>query len=300
MTLRLVPDLNDTAPTDGPDPVLADLSERLHDTPTGPVATVEHDPTASIEALTASLFDLDRTHRAIEVVDDATEHLTDLLVGYHDDLVASVTMNLSGGWTIPQMPSLSAWEVQFTYERHDADGLRIVESLPVATMTLIVTNPVAGVPRDDLRRFGEDAGELGDILFHDSGERTDAFSVVVEDDYRPVLLIDTFEVYDGWRGTSLTPVLALRALKAFAHLGIDAAALCAAPIAEDMSVAERERVADRISTMWTKVGFTALDVPVTDGLDPLVMAATLDGYDLDETLHLLVGTDETLIVAAGL
>lgn len=299
MTLRLVPDLHEPSPAEddlGMDALTVRLSESTHKA----VESREDRQAAAIDALAARLFESPTSASSTPIDARETDHRTEVLLGYHDALASTMVMHLSGGWTAPQTPSLSHWEARFSCERHDDTGLNLVETLPVARMTLTVVTPAAGDPLGDLSLHDQDAGELGEVLFHDDGERTAAFGEVVEDDYRPVLLIDTYEVEDGWRGTDLTPVLALRALKAFAHLGIDAAALCAAPIAEDMSIAERERVAARIGAMWTKAGFTPLAAPVTDGLDPLVMAAPLDGHALDETLHLLVGTDEALIVAAAL
>ena len=103
-----------------------------------------------------------------------------------------------------------------------------------------------------------------------------------------------------WSGTDLTPVLVLRVLKTFANLGIGSAALCAAPIAEDLIPSERDRIATKIASMWSRVGFVPIRTANLDGYDNIVMAATFDYASLSGLLDALVGTDPVLRAAADL
>lgn len=198
-------------------------------------------------------------------------------------------VEISGGWNAPEQPCLTHWtaDVSVNCEGDEA------ESTPIATMSITVVDPMAGDPRADLEALDEDAGELGEALFV-GNERTPAFHAIALDDAAPVLLINTFDVEPEWRGTGLTPVMALRVLKIFANLGIRTAALHAAPIAEEMSPRERTRIGIKIEKTWAQVGFRNLDA--TSGF----MAMSFDRFAITDSLTRVAGRNPSLRAAADL
>lgn len=164
----------------------------------------------------------------------------------------------------------------------------------VARMDLTVVNDQLGNPIVDLDAIGQDAHELSSSLWDGGGNTSEAFNRVVTDtDYDvvfgPVLLVDTFEVDRDWRGSAVTPLLALRMLEIFAHLGLEAAALTAAPVgARNLPEAEHRRVQALIQTMWERVGFVSLGGPDT------TMAMRLDPRRLRDRIEELAGDDPVL------
>lgn len=196
-------------------------------------------------------------------------------------------VEITGGWTNPDQPTLTHWTADLTAVHHGHED----HTTPVATMTLTVVDPTAGLPGQELAALDEDAAELGDMLFFGQA-RTPHLHALAPDDGAPVLLVNTFTVDNDWRGTLLTPILALRVLKIFANLGLRTAALHAAPMADDMTPADRTRIGVKIERMWATAGFTNLDTH--SGF----MAMTFTRATLDDTLTALTGTHRALRAAA--
>lgn len=196
-------------------------------------------------------------------------------------------VEITGGWVNPAHPTLTHWSAELAVNTPDDT------SYTIATMSLTVVDPTVGLPAAELADLDEDAEELGEALFFGQA-RTTAFNTVAPDNGLPVLLINTYDVDTDWRGTLLTPVMALRVLKVFAGLGIRTAALYAAPIAEDMSPAERTRIGVKIEKMWSHVGFTNLDT--TTGF----MAMPFTRATITDTLTDLAGKNTHLRAAADL
>lgn len=197
-------------------------------------------------------------------------------------------VEITGGWSAPDAPTLTHWSADLSVATDGDD-----EAISVATMTITIVDPMAGNPRAELAAHDEDAGELGEALFVGTS-RSPAFHAIALDDAAPVLLINTFDVDDDWRGTNLTPLMALRVLKTFSNLGIRTAALHAAPIAEDMSPAERTRIGMKIEQMWAQVGFRCLDT--TTGF----MAMSFDRFAVNDALVRVAGRNTALRAAADM
>jgi hypothetical protein len=210
------------------------------------------------------------------------------VIGTHndDDEYTFLDVEVTGGWVDPAHPTLTHWTADISVTGPD-------DSMSVATMSLTVVDPTVGLPAAELADLDEDAEELGEALFFGQA-RTTAFNAIAPNDGLPVLLINTYDVDDDWRGTALTPVMALRVLKVFAGLGIRTAALHAAPIAEDMTPAERTRIGVKIEKMWSQVGFINLDTH--SGF----MAMPFNRATVTETLTALAGKNTTLRAAADI
>lgn len=206
---------------------------------------------------------------------------------------AFLDVEISGGYSAPEHPTLTHWNVEVSVNREASDPDGEAESIAVAALSLTVVDPMAGDPGQDLSLLDMDAGELGEMLF-DGQARTPAFDAIAFDDAAPVLLINTFDLDEAWRGTNLSALIALRVLKIFSNLGIRTAALHAAPIAEDMSPAERTRIGMKIERMWAQVGFLNLDT--TTGF----MAMSFDRFAIADSLVRVAGRNPALRAAADL
>lgn len=207
------------------------------------------------------------------------------------DAHARLEVHVSGGHRPFDAPSLMHWHADISVTRWSDDSW----SMPVATMNLTAVNPYLGDPFRDLDSRDQDSYELAEALWtYGTGERTDDFLDIAPDDGGHVLLVDTYEMQPAWRGTPLTPLIALRVLDVFGHLGFNAAALTAAPMSTDLDLAERDRVATRIATMWERVGFSHL----TD--DGKVMAMSFDCESVQQQMREIAGDDPVLREAIDL
>lgn len=196
-----------------------------------------------------------------------------------------LTVNISGGRREPDTKSLRHWWAEASVENVTSSGPGL--KLTVARMHCTVAHPLLGYPATDLDHIDEDSAVLGAALFDDQ-ERTGSFEAIAND-WGPVVLVNSYVVEPGWRGTGYTPFIAARILDMFSHLGVSAAALQAAPMAR-LSAKERARVSGKIAAMWEQVGFKQLsDAPefMAMPLDPIYMADTLERlierYDLPDS-----------------
>jgi hypothetical protein len=118
-----------------------------------------------------------------------------------------------------------------------------------------------------------DALSIGELVLGDDEASLRFEDIADAAAFDPFLIVGTFRVDPEWRGTVLTPVLAARMLEPFAALGVQAAALLAAPIqTEDMTAEEFLAAQTAIARMWTAIGFRPLseDGYMAAALDPAV------------------------------
>lgn len=208
-----------------------------------------------------------------------------------DDEYAYLNVDVSGSGRPGGPPgrSLMHWHAALSVQRHSETPL----NQPVATMGMTVVNPDNGNPLEDLDSLDQDAYELGAALWTGNGEVKAAFEAVTDTFGGPVLLIDSYIVEPSWRGTAVTPLMALRVLEVFAHTGVTAAALKAWPMTASLSDPSRFRAAAKISKMWSRVGFEHL------GADTNVMAMPLNPGAIRTAMKSLAQLDPVLREVAG-
>lgn len=115
------------------------------------------------------------------------------------------------------------------------------------------------------------------------------------DNWGPVAIVNVYEVTSDWRGTPLSPMLALRMLNVFAELDVSAAALYAAPYNSSLKGAERDTASAKISAMWERAGFARLHPNAAPAHEfSHVMARSLNPTEISRQIDALAGRHPVL------
>lgn len=192
------------------------------------------------------------------------------------------------------LTSLRSWSGEATVRDHATERPL---NISVASMDVTVVNEFLGDPVFDLDALDADSMVLGAALW-DGETRTEAFENITDGDWGPVVVVNSFVMAPDWRGTPLSPVVALRMLEVFAHAGLSAAALYAAPYNSDLPADERAAASIKIAAMWERAGFTRLHPDASRHSDNgRVMVRTLDPTEIANELESLAGSDPVLQAA---
>lgn len=194
------------------------------------------------------------------------------------------------------IPGIRYWYATATVQDHAETPLNI----PVAHMSITLVNEDLCDPVDALDAIDSDSLILGDSLWV-GGERRPEFDDIAHDNWGPVAIVNSYEVVPAWRGTPLSPMIALRMLHVFAELDVSTAALYAAPYNSNIKGAARDTARAKIAAMWARAGFTRLHPDADDAAEfSRVMARTLDPTEIDDHLEALAGDDPALREALDL
>jgi hypothetical protein len=202
--------------------------------------------------------------------------------------VGSIAITVSGGQAFEGYGHIRRWTVRADLPGDvvplDADADEVADIVArvdtrEGVVSVAVMDAFSVDPRQDSARevitsldaVGGDALTIGDLLLG-GGAASALFEDLTEaSPFDPFLIVSTYQVVPEWRGTVLTPALAARMLEPFAALGVQSAALQAAPIlTEDLDPARYTAAQWAIARMWATVGFRPLhkDGYMALGLDP--------------------------------